>query len=904
MWCRNNPGCGTETGRAPADGAAGVGGRAGVGRFGWTEPGDTGKTGTMSTQERISGIALLVDWANEQDHWVRALTGAVLESRRALTANVTDELYEVLLNEKNLLDGQPITVAPLERDLEAGAPEQSLRLTRLSEVANVNALAADQEIAFNPRMTVLYGENGAGKTGYVRVLKQLASVRTAEPILPNISQSGSGDPPHGSLFYELDDEPKRFVWSGEEGVPPFTRIDVFDARGVEIHVDGPLTYTYTPSEVAVFRHTHEAIQAVKERLDVAKSATQPSGNPYLNKFGRDGKLYVKIETLGATTDIEELERFGNVSDAAKSQLEPLKEGVAALRSGTSDAKLQLVKSERELLMGVKKTIETGRAFDVEAHSQATDAVAAAEGKHTHATQEALSGQPIPGVLEDSWRRFVEAGEIYLQEHYGGDYPDAEDSCPYCLQNLSAEALTIVWKYRAFCRSELKDAIQQARREVASLVDGVAKLELKGLQDDVRKRIGVTEEGRTPHASLVASHDALSALETVQTTVTKGEKIASSDELRELLTKAETAVADRLNEVDKLVGDLSTEVAKRKELLATELGKLQDLQDRMTLGELLPSILKHVASAKWASRANTILGRFRQLGKSLTDTSKLASEQLLNHNFETTFTAECESLHAPTVTLDFPGRSGQPARRKSLTPDCRLSAILSEGEQKVIALADFVAEATLRRSVTPLVFDDPVTSLDYKRLQYVVNRLVQLSETRQVIVFTHNIWFTMELLGRFDKDRESCSYYDISEDGNERGIVSHGESPKLDTWNDRKRRINLLLEHIRREKEKAMRDVLLEKGYDDLRGACEIVVEQNLLQKVVQSYNPNVMVNNLLRMKFDDLPSASATICDVFDRCCRFTGAHKQPMETLSVRPTLEKLAEDWRKLQKVHAHFS
>ena len=482
----------------------------------------------MSTQQRTSGIALLVDWANEQDHWVRALAGAVLESRRALNANVIDELYEVLLNEKNLVEGLPITVAPLERDLEAGAAEQSLRLTRLSEVANVNALVADQEIAFNPRMTVLYGENGTGKTGYVRVLKQLASVRTAEPILPNISQASAEGAPRGSLSYELGDVPKSFVWSGEEGVPPFTRIDVFDARGVEIHVDGPLTYTYTPSELAVFRHTHEAIEAVKARLDTAKSATHPSGNPYLNKFDRDGKLYVKIETLGATTDIEELERLSNVPDAEKSQLEPLKERVDALRSGTSDAKLQLTESERNLLTGVKKTIETGRVFDVEAYGQATDAVAAAERAHTHATQEALSGQPIPGVLEDSWRRFVEAGEVYLQEHYADEYPNEGDSCPYCLQNLNAAALEIVRKYRAFCRSELQDAVQQARREVASLVDGVAKLELKSFQDDVRKRIGAAGEGRTPHASLVASYDALGALETVQTTVAKGEKIAAFD----------------------------------------------------------------------------------------------------------------------------------------------------------------------------------------------------------------------------------------------------------------------------------------------------------------------------------------------------------------------------------------
>ena len=69
-----------------------------------------------------------------------------------------------------------------------------------------------------------------------------------------------------------------------------------------------------------------------------------------------------------------------------------------------------------------------------------------------------------------------------------------------------------------------------------------------------------------------AHDALSALETVQTTVAKGEKIAAFNELPELLIRAETMVTDRLNEVDKLVSDLSGEVAKRKELLDTESGK--------------------------------------------------------------------------------------------------------------------------------------------------------------------------------------------------------------------------------------------------------------------------------------------------------------------------------------------
>ena len=325
-----------------------------------------------------------------------------------------------------------------------------------------------------------------------------------------------------------------------------------------------------------------------------------------------------------------------------------------------------------------------------------------------------------------------------------------------------------------------------------------------------------------------------------------------------------------------------------------------LEARLTLRELMPQVQRHVEDAQWADRASQVLKRFQGTLKSLTESSKVASEQLLNQDFEARFREECERLKAPAVTLEFPGRRGEPARRKSLAPRHRLSAILSEGEQKVIALADFLAESTLRRSASSVVLDDPVTSLDYKRLSYVVGRIVELSDERQVIVFTHNIWFTMELLARFEKNKDRCSYYDVSEDGDGRGLVTRASSPRLDSWGDKKGRINSLLQRIKQETDKGVRDALIEKAYEDLRGACEIVVEQDLLQRVVQSYAPNVMVAKLRDIKVAELPGAIGKLTEVHDRCCRFIGSHKQPLETLNVRPTFEKLEEDWRTIQEVH----
>lgn len=61
-----------------------------------------------------------------------------------------------------------------------------------------------------------------------------------------------------------------------------------------------------------------------------------------------------------------------------------------------------------------------------------------------------------------------------------------------------------------------------------------------------------------------------------------------------------------------------------------------------------------------------------------------------------------------------------------------------------------------------------------------------------------------------------------------------------------------------------------------------------------------MVAKLRDIKVAELPGAIGKLTEVHDRCCRFIGSHKQPLETLNVRPTFEKLEEDWRTIQEVH----
>jgi ABC-type Mn2+/Zn2+ transport system ATPase subunit len=63
-------------------------------------------------------------------------------------------------------------------------------------------------------------------------------------------------------------------------------------------------------------------------------------------------------------------------------------------------------------------------------------------------------------------------------------------------------------------------------------------------------------------------------------------------------------------------------------------------------------------------------------------------------------------------------------------------VLSEGEYRIVSLAAFLADVGGKDFSAPFVFDDPISSLDQDFEEAVVQRLVELSQERQVIIFTH------------------------------------------------------------------------------------------------------------------------------------------------------------------------
>ena len=151
----------------------------------------------------------LTIWARDFRHWQRFVLANVVRLGR-LTDEQVDQAYSLFLHDNNLGNAPdpPIEVPSAITGRPASAAPMRIWLTRIGDLRAINALPAAAELNFAPTLTVVYGGNGVGKSGFTRILSNVCFSRTQHPILPNIYDEESKDAPAARIVIA---EPRR-VW--------------------------------------------------------------------------------------------------------------------------------------------------------------------------------------------------------------------------------------------------------------------------------------------------------------------------------------------------------------------------------------------------------------------------------------------------------------------------------------------------------------------------------------------------------------------------------------------------------------------------------------------------------------------------------------------------------------------
>jgi energy-coupling factor transporter ATP-binding protein EcfA2 len=847
------------------------------------------ETEDAGVTELIDPRAQLAEWANSNDEWVRLIVTEVIATGRPVGTSVVEKAYMLFRQEKTL-DKRDLPAVPL-LDIEARQDELAppLSLSRLSEVRGVNALVAGAVIEPHEGLTILYGENGTGKTGYSRIFKALANSRTADTILGNIDADTS-EAQSAKLEFRLGEDAQAVTWTGELGVSPFTRMSIFDSPAVRTHVDEDLDYVYTPASLALFNDVTTAIQAVTARIDAAISQLGTSGPGLLSRFQRGSTFYPLIEVLGASTDLADLKANVKSGDGVDQQIDALTEGVAALRANTMGAQIAGLKSEKRVLTEAAITAEALLGFEQVSYNEALATRAQLATDYDTFRRELFAAADLPAEPDDTWNAFIEAGETYRRHLVEVDAHDA-DRCLYCRQPLLNPARDLVTRYSTYLDDRISAEIRATDATLGGYRQQTAALQGSEIASFIQQYQGTDASERPTYFAQVEAIEG--ARSVAAAAVAAGQPV--STQIADLVA-ARADVDTALTTVGNSISDLETLQKGRTEALAEKQAELIELKDAAELGKSWPLIETHVKRAKEADRLKTLKRPLPGLGRSVTELAKSASDQLINQSFDALFLEECEALRAPSLKVQFVGREGKAQRRKVLSGKHKPSKVLSEGEQKVLALADFLAEARLAGITAPVIFDDPVSSLDHRRIKEVAQRIARLADDNQVIVFTHDILFATTLLALFEKSKR-CAYFQITDESG-KGKVTRATGPRIDSLSAIKGRINSSIQAAKQLDGEA-RDALVHTGYSHLRSWCEVFTEDELLKGVTRRYQANVQMTTLGNINVDKLGEIIPRISEIFEESCRYIDAHSQALITQGVSPTLAGLEQHWAELQEL-----
>ena len=842
---------------------------------------------------RLTPAISLVNWVNQHPEWLRSLVDAILHSPDQLSDADITRAYNLFIHQKEPAtpnDPPHPAIALRTDDITLDMP---IVLERLAQVKGVNALTSNSEITFNPGLTLLFGENGTGKTGYSRIIKHIAQSRSDDDILSDINQTERSTCRSANISYLHGNESHAITWHGERGIPPLTRIAVFDSPASILHVNNDLAYVYKPSSLALFDYVTDAVKLIQKASDAEISQLLLKNSRMKRKLAESTLLKDIVRGLTADTAINEIHSLARLGQDTNTTIESLEEDIVHLRANTVEQKIVLQRRLTTLLEQAANHARLVAILPVQDYNSGLARLKELEHDHNTLRKKQFNPDELPAEPDPTWENFIHSGQAYLA-HLRCLGRHDQTRCLYCRQTLDDKAIRLIAKYRGYLEDYIIQEIESHNTELSGITTPILDSDLTFV------RTSLDQTSTDEEASLYGSPGHLDTLRAVITA--DGEvkacldrKEPIPDSLPSLFSDFSKRLETQIASITSTVQELTVQRQNRDTIKSDKELELRQLKIRDAVRQSLRQFEKIVSDLKKSRQLDGLRSGLPTILRQVTDLAKAASDEMLNRNFAQLFLTERRALRSPEVTLEFIGRRGQAHRRRTLVGKVQPSQVLSEGEQKSLALADFIAEARLTGNVAPIVFDDPVSSLDHRRAREVAARIADLASDHQVIVFTHDIIFTTSLLEHFENNQR-CTYYQIT-DEEEKGTVTLATGQRSDTIRTLKSQINTAIEAAQREHgDEGTRRI--SEAYGSIRSWCEVFVEREVLAEVTQRYQPNVRIGALSNIKASVLDDTIATVTKVYEDASRYIDSHSQPLPTLGVAPSLGQLREDWSTLQE------
>ncbi len=502
----------------------------------------------------------------------------------------------------------------------------------------------------------------------------------------------------------------------------------------------------------------------------------------------------------------------------------------------------------------------------------------------------LTGLPIKSIGGTDWQAMWNAAEKFLLSSDEKNFPPKTgEDCPLCLQEVGNESASKLKEFHEFI---LDDTSRQAKQSIDTLKQMREKINRYNLDaSPYQAAINVVNDSEDQFAEEFA--DLLSRLKERQ-------ELFCNETLPESLKTLNLSTISKINTLMEQIEEYLSEIADDEEAAKTlqkKETKLAEILDRKIIKANTEQIKSNILRYKALKKYEKLEAQCKT--RSVTSiNSDICKAEVINPIVEY-FEDELKrfSFNRFNVVPKTRGKSGAQLLRLEVSKSGEplVAKVASEGEQRCIAIACFLAEMRVDHRKSAVIIDDPVNSLSHKWSGRVAKRLVEESLHRQVVVLTHDIAFYKYLLEETEKhDSAVFNSICLERSRNRAGIVR--STPPWDalTTSARIRELKAQLRGLRKIDENGTEKefrVAAYSFYGFLREAWERLVEEKLLNQVVTRFGRSVQTNRLKRLL--DLSKEDLERIDSgMSKCSTYFRGHDSAPAVGDPYPTIDEVAAD------------
>ena len=394
----------------------------------------TSQASTLSTQAINHDI---FGWLEKRPIWQRNLFQRVVRNQ-AIDNSYIEQLVDLLVASKTVTPETPaLTIDELP---QGGDMKESIAICSVGDLHGVNALLGGQTLQFSPTgMTIVYGDNGSGKSGYARLLKQIVGARHHEEILSNVF-TNERCTQSAQINYRCGGTDQAVTWSRTFNDTTFGRVHFYDEACGNDYLQNETELSYRPSVLSLLDRLVELIDQVSS--EIGKRIIVEEAKQFSLPNVPDGTSAANfLSELSDRTDPHSLDQLLDAHQDLDNELQEHRQEEARLRATDptkEKTRLLAVAKDAEALAAhlesIENTISPAAANRILALKQTAMELRTSAEK---VSSNSFANEPLPGVGSQTWRAMWEAAEHYAQiEAYPDrDFPATEDDdvCVLCQQ---------------------------------------------------------------------------------------------------------------------------------------------------------------------------------------------------------------------------------------------------------------------------------------------------------------------------------------------------------------------------------------------------------------------------------------------------------------------------------------